>query len=66
MPAQRARRELGMDWQTDEEGDGAGVDSSFGDPDDDAGQDTNTHGPRGRVPLDARAQWPVGEGYKPL
>ncbi|KZP12229.1 hypothetical protein FIBSPDRAFT_870406 [Athelia psychrophila] len=64
MPAQRARRELGMDWQTDEEGDGGGVDSSFGD--DDPGQDTHAQGARGRGPLDARAQWPVGEGYKPL
>lgn len=65
MPASRAKRELGIDWQTDEEGDGAGVDSSFGD--DEPGQDTQAQAQvkRGRSGVDAR-EWPRGEGYKPL
>lgn len=57
MPASRAKKELGIDWQTDEEGDGGGIDSSFGD--EEPGQDSIARGRSGE-------QWPVGEGYKPL
>ncbi|KAF7973096.1 hypothetical protein HWV62_16196 [Athelia sp. TMB] len=66
MPSQRARKDLGMDWQDDDGSDGAGVDSSFGD--EDGGE--NAHNARGRVGLDQRERdslkWPAGEGWKPL